>query len=163
MPIGLSVSWIMTYVITPDVFAQWIGLEQGFTRRESVDVGLMLMIVAHLIITAGFFCATTLFYKPQNDAHRVETDRFFKDIETPVIADFEQDDYDRQQRNKLGLMVIIMSVGMVAMMAIPNPMWGRLVFLGCALVMFAIGCLLKFSARPDADNPPVQGGSHEHP
>ncbi|MEG3767357.1 sodium:solute symporter family transporter [Alteromonas sp. 14N.309.X.WAT.G.H12] len=155
--LGLTVSWIMTYVITPDVFAQWIGLEQGFTRRESVDVGLMLMIVAHLFVTAGFFCATTFFYKSQNDAHRTETDDFFKDMETPVIADFEQDDYDRQQRNKLGLMVIIMSVGMVAMMAIPNPMWGRLVFLGCGLVMFAIGCLLKYSARPVLSAPQTEG------
>ncbi|MBU2979287.1 transporter [Alteromonas sp. C1M14] len=155
--IGLSVSWIMTYVITPDTFAQWIGLAQPFTRRESVDVGLMLMIVAHLVITAGFFCATTLFYKPQNDGHRAETDRFFRDIETPVIADFEQDDYDRQQRNKLGLMVIIMSAGMVVMMAIPNPLWGRLVFLCCGLVMFAIGCLLKYSARP-VNTPPQSKG-----
>ena len=64
-----------------------------------------------------------------------------------MIADFEQDDYDRQQRNKLGVMVIIMSAGMLVMMLIPNPLWGRLMFLGCAVIMLAIGLLLKHSAK----------------
>ncbi|PHS47391.1 MAG: transporter, partial [Alteromonas sp.] len=74
---------------------------------------------------------------------------FFEDVETPVIADFEQDDYDRQQRNKLGVMVIIMSAGMLVMMLIPNPLWGRLMFLGCAVIMLAIGLLLKHSAKKE--------------
>ena len=145
--IGLTVSWLMMNVFTPELFASWIGLEQALTRRESIDLNLMLIIVAQLVITAGFFCATALFYNPEKDAHKAETERFFEDVETPVIADFEQDDYDRQQRNKLGVMVIIMSAGMLVMMLIPNPLWGRLMFLGCAVIMLAIGLLLKHSAK----------------
>ncbi|MCQ8849110.1 transporter [Alteromonas stellipolaris] len=147
--IGLTVSWLMMNVFTPELFASWIGLEQALTRRESIDLNLMLIIVAQLVITAGFFCATALFYNPEKDAHKAETERFFKDVETPVIADFEQDDYDRQQRNKLGVMVIIMSAGMLVMMLIPNPLWGRLMFLGCAVIMLAIGLLLKHSAKKE--------------
>jgi Na+/proline symporter len=145
--IGLTVSWLMMNVFTPELFASWIGLEQALTRRESIDLNLMLIIVAQLVITAGFFCATSLFYNPEKDTHKAETERFFEDVETPVIADFEQDDYDRQQRNKLGVMVIIMSAGMLVMMLIPNPLWGRLMFLGCAVIMLAIGLLLKHSAK----------------
>lgn len=145
--IGLFVSWFVMNVFTPDAFANLIGIEE-FTRREASDMNLILTIGAHLFITAGFFCLTTLLYKEENDQHKLETDKFFKDIETPVIADFEQDEYDRQQRNKLGSMVMYMGTGIVFMAFIPNPLWGRLLFVVCAIVILSVGNLLKRSAKP---------------
>ena len=144
--LGLFVSWFMMNILTPQVFASWIGIEE-LTRRESVDMNLMLTIAGHLFITATFFCLTTFFYKEEKDSHKQETDKFFTDIITPVIADAEQDDYDCQQRDKLGLMVVIMGSGMLLMTLIPNPLWGRFVFLACALVILSIGLLLRKSAR----------------
>lgn len=144
--LGLCVSWFMTHVFTADVLAQIIGLKTAFTRRESIDVGLMMMIAAHLIITAGFFCVTSLFYREERDSNREETIHFFEDLENPVISDVEQDEYDSKQRHKLGVMVMLMSIGMLAMMMIPNPLWGRLMFLLCASIMLLIGYLLKASA-----------------
>ena len=47
--IGLTVSWLMMNVFTPELFASWIGLEQALTRRESIDLNLMLIIVAQLV------------------------------------------------------------------------------------------------------------------
>ncbi|MDO6446336.1 transporter [Colwellia sp. 1_MG-2023] len=144
--LGLFVSWFMMNILTPQVFASWIGIEE-LTRRESVDMNLMLTIAGHLLITVSFFCLTTFFYQEEKDSHKQETDKFFTDIITPVIADAEQDDYDCQQRDKLGLMVVIMGSGMLLMTLIPNPLWGRLVFLACALVILGIGLLLRKSAR----------------
>tara|TARA_R110002167_G_scaffold265170_1_gene471854 strand:- start:393 stop:2165 length:1773 start_codon:yes stop_codon:yes gene_type:complete len=146
--IGLFVSWFSVNVLTPELLANWLGLAQEFTRREAVDINLMITIGAHLVITAGFFCATTFFYKEENDHHKQETDRFFVDFETPFIADAEQDDYDRQQRDKLGSMVMYMGFGVLAMMLIPNPMWGRMVFVLCAVAILTMGFLLKRSAKP---------------
>lgn len=145
--IGLFVSWFVMNILTPDLIANWIGIEQ-FTQREATDMNLILTIGAHLVITAGFFCSTAFFYKEQNDQHRLETEHFFKDIETPVIADFEQDEYDMQQRHKLGSMVIYMGIGVVFMALIPNPLWGRLMFIACAIIILGIGTLLKRSAKP---------------
>jgi Na+/proline symporter len=147
--IGLAISWFMLYVFTPEVLASWLGLDT-LTRREIIDMNLMMTIAAHLVITAGFFCSTTFFYKEEEDEHKQETALFFKDIVTPVIADDEQDDYDRQQRDKLGSMVIFMGVGVSLMMLIPNPMWGRLVFLLCALSILTVGILLKKGAKAKA-------------
>jgi len=144
--LGLSISWFMLYVFTPEVLASWLGLE-ALTRREIIDMNLMMTIAAHLVITAGFFCSTTFFYKEENDEHKQETELFFKDIVTPVIADGEQDDYDRQQRDKLGSMVILMGVGVSLMMLIPNELWGRLVFLLCSLSILTVGILLKKGAK----------------
>ncbi|GAB2676717.1 sodium:solute symporter family transporter [Aliiglaciecola aliphaticivorans] len=146
--VGLFVSWFAANIFTPQVLADLIGMEQEFTRRESIDINLMITIGGHLLITASFFCLSSLFYSEQKDQHIAEREFFFKDLETPFIADFEQDEFDRQQRSKLGSMVMYMGVGVFAMMLIPNPMWGRLVFVGCALTILAVGFLLKRSANP---------------
>ncbi|MCY4427443.1 MAG: transporter [Halieaceae bacterium] len=143
--LGLFISWFIANIFTPEVFAGLVGIEE-LTRRETVDIGLILTIAAHLFITAAFFCMTALFYKEECDAHRFETERFFADIETPVIADSEQDEYDRQQRYKLGSMVVFMGIGVIFMALIPNPLWGRFMFIMCSLVILALGMLLKNSA-----------------
>jgi len=145
--LGLFVSWFMAKVITADLVANWLGLDP-FTRREAVDMTLILTLAAQVFITAGFFCSTTFLYSDGNDRHKTETEKFFEDLDTPVIADSEQDGYDRQQRQKLGAMVMFMGAGIFAMMLIPNPLWGRVLFLCAALVILGMGALLRMSARP---------------
>jgi len=144
--VGLFLSWFMKEVFTPQVFANWIGIGE-FTKREAVDMSLILTLGAHVFITAGFFCATSLFYNESKDKNKVETDRFFENLEKPVLADDQQDEFDRQQRNKLGTMVIYMSAGILLMALIPNPLWGRMIFVACSLIIFVIGFLLKHSAK----------------
>ena len=144
--LGLGLSWLMKYRITPEVFANWIGID-GFTAREATDMNLILTLGVHIFITATFFCLTSLFYKESNDKNISETKRFFENLETPVIADNLQDDIDREQRSKLGGMVIFMSAGIMLMALIPNPLWGRLIFILCSIVIFTIGSLLKRTAK----------------
>ena len=144
--LGLFISWFMKEVLTPQVFADWIGIAE-FTRREAADMNLILTLAAHVFITAGFFSLTSLFYKEDKDRYKLERENFFEDFETPFIADEAQDEYDRQQRNKLGAMVMIMGAGVVLMSLIPNPLWGRLIFVGCALVILSVGYLLRRTAR----------------
>ena len=80
-------------------------------------------------------------FNPENVGSRIE------DLETPVIADDQQGEFDIQQRRKLGNMVIAMSACILVMSLIPNPLWGRILFVGCALIIFCIGFLLKRSAK----------------
>ena len=144
--LGLFMSWFMKEIFTPQVFANWIGIAE-FTNREAADMSLILTLGAHIFITSSFFCATSLFYKEISDKNKAETARFFKNLETPVIADDKQDEFDRQQRNKLGTMVICMSAGILMMSLISNPLWGRMIFVLCALVIFSIGFFLRRSAK----------------
>lgn len=144
--LGLGVSMMVNYVITAEVFVSWFGVE-ALTSREIVDMNIILTIAGHVFITGGFFWATSLFYNEATDEHKVETDRFFEDLVTPVIADDQQDEIDSQQRNKLGNMVMTMSVGILLMALIPNPIWGRIMFVVCALAIASIGYLLRRSAK----------------
>ncbi len=140
--LGLSLSWLMKSFVTPDVVAGWIDIA-GFTKRESADLNLMLTLGVHLFVTIPFFCATALFYNEATDDNKTGREHFFEQLETPVVADELQQAVDQQQRSKLGGMVMAMSAGILLMALIPNPLWGRLVFVGCAVVICTIGVLLR--------------------
>ncbi|MEQ9426649.1 MAG: hypothetical protein RJQ09_19655 [Cyclobacteriaceae bacterium] len=145
--IGLIISWLIANVLTAEVFAGWFGVTD-LTQREIIDLNIILTIASHVFITGGFFVTTSLFYDDVSDTNKLETDRFFDDLNRPVIADDKQEDFDRQQRDKLGTMVIIMSAGILLMAFIPNPLWGRMIFIMCALIISGIGFMLKRSAKP---------------
>lgn len=143
--IGLLMSWVTSHVVNAAWVANLLNLPE-LTRRETVDVSLMLTIAGHLFVTAGFFYCTQFFYREANDTNQQSTTAFFKDIDTPVIADEHQDEYDRKQRHKLGIMVMCMGSGIALMVLIPNPLWGKAMFIACAAVLVSIGCVLKRSA-----------------
>ncbi|XMO87034.1 hypothetical protein AAFN75_01805 [Algibacter sp. AS12] len=144
--IGFFVSWSVVNICTPEVFVSMFGIE-SLTNREIIDMNIILTVAGHVFITGGFFCATSLFYNEERDTNKEETDRFFEDLKTPYIADDQQDNVDRQQRNKLGGMVYVMSGGILLMAIIPNPLWGRLMFVICALIIFSVGYMLKRSTK----------------
>ncbi len=142
---GMFVSWLVANVITIEVLTQWVGLE-NLTGRELKEMKVTLTIAAHLFLTGGFFCLSSFFYDESKDKYQEETELFFEDVETEVISDSAQDEFDREQRNKLGSMVYCMGFGLLAMILIPNPLWGRFVFLMCSLSILFIGWALKKSA-----------------
>ncbi len=142
---GLGVSWLLVSWLKPGLVAEWLGLT--LSKRETGDLSVMLNIAAHLFLTGGFFCLTSLFYRRQEDPVQQETDAFFADLERPEITDDTPTEADLQQRSKLGFVVTVAGAGMLAMVLIPNPLWGRATFLLCALGVLSIGLLLKRSAR----------------
>ncbi|WP_295899416.1 sodium:solute symporter family protein [uncultured Vibrio sp.] len=144
--VGMGVSWAVVNIFTPQFVAGWFGVED-LTGREAGEMRTMITIAAHLIITAGFFCLTTLFYDEAKDPYVETTKEFFKDVDTECVAEEGQDIVDRMQRAKLGTLVIYMAAGLTLMVLIPNPLWGRLLFLACAGAVFAVGYGLKKSAQ----------------
>ena len=149
--LGLFLSWMIANVVTPEVFVGWFGVE-SLTQREIIDMNIILTVGAHVFITGGFFWATSLFYNEAKDKNRPETDRFFEDLQRPVVADDQQDQVDQQQRTKLGNMVMIMSAGILLMAFIPNLPWGRLIFVLCAFILSGIGFFLKRSAKSETNH-----------
>lgn len=143
---GLLVSWFVTYIFNAEAFAGLFGIE-SITKRETTDLNIILTVGSHLFITGGFFWATTLFYKEENDTNKLQTEKFFENLETPVIADEFQDEADKQQRLKLGNMAMAISLGILLMVLIPNPIWGKVLFAACAICIFTLGFLLRKNAN----------------
>jgi len=148
---GMFVSWLVMYVFTVDWFANLFDVV--LTKRELSEAKTTLTVAAHLFLTGGFFWATTLFYKEEKFTQEEleRTEKFFEDVETPVIAEGDQDIYDRLQRSKLGQITLMMGAGLMLMVLIPNPLWGRLLFACCAAAILLVGYLLKRSAGLEAN------------
>ncbi|WP_413283568.1 sodium:solute symporter family protein [Vibrio sp. MA40-2] len=148
---GMLVSWLCLTVLTPQWFAELTGMGE-LTKRETSELRNIITIAAHLFLTAGFFIASTLFYKEPSAADLEREEKFFEQLETPVVAEEGQDEYDRIQRSRLGTLVTYMGLGLFLMILIPNPMWGRLMFAGCAIAILLIGYLLRKSANTPSED-----------
>ncbi|GAD89438.1 putative transporter [Vibrio halioticoli NBRC 102217] len=154
--VGMCVSYLVSFVITPDVIANMLGLEHGFTSREASDLIVMNGIIGHLLITGGFFCLTTKFYKEPVGEREKELNHFWKDVATPVIESEGQDEMDRQQRNMLGKLILVFGALVSAMILIPNPFWGRMAFVFCGAVVVAVGAALLRSAKVKKAKPQLR-------
>lgn len=104
-------------------------------------------IIGHLVITGGFFCLTTKFYKEPVGERKAELEHFWTDVDTPVVEAAGQDEVDRQQRSMLGKLILIFGALVITMVLIPNPFWGRMAFLFCGGVVLTVGALLLRSAK----------------
>ena len=149
MLVGAVVSYVIAIVLRPEDIEYWFGLTSRLTDREWVDLVVAISLISHVVITGGFFCLTTLFYKRLPEERESAVNRFFTNINTPLRK--EEGDHvhlDNRQRMLLGRMVAIAGILVMAMMALPNPLWGRLVFLSCGAVVFIVVFML-FSAVAD--------------
>ncbi|GAL35738.1 sodium-solute symporter putative [Vibrio maritimus] len=147
LAVGIVVSYLVSFVITADVVANWLNLDTPFTGREAKDLKVLLGIMGHLFITGGFFCLTTRFYKEPVGERKSELTEFWNDVATPVVEEAGQDELDRQQRNMLGKLILVFGVLVTLMVLIPNPFWGRMAFVFCGAVIVTVGSLLLKSAK----------------
>lgn len=147
LAVGMVVSYMVSFVITPEVINEWLGLDQAFTGREVKDFKVLNGIIGHLFITGGFFCLTTKFYKEPQGERKTEQQAFWNDVNTPVIEGEGQDEMDRQQRDMLGKLILVFGALVTLMVLIPNEFWGRMAFVFCGAVIVTVGTLLLKSAK----------------
>ncbi len=145
---GMAVSWLCFKVLTPQALGEHLGIT--FTAREASDLRSIIAIATHLVLTSGFFLASTLFYRESeiSEIQKIRINSFFENIETECLSDGEQDRFDKLQQDKLGTITMMMGGGVLAMTLLPNPLWGRILFLACATVILLIGYLLKSQTTP---------------
>ncbi|MDK9777748.1 MULTISPECIES: transporter [unclassified Vibrio] len=140
--VGGLVSYVVGFVVTADMVSSAFGLEQ-LTGREWSDVKVAIGLVGHITLTGGFFVLSTLFYKPLNEKRQADVDKFFDNLSTPLVAEStEQKILDNKQRQMLGKLIAVAGVGVMLMALLPNPMWGRLVFILCGAIVGGVGLLL---------------------
>ncbi|TQV67290.1 transporter [Exilibacterium tricleocarpae] len=154
--VGAAVSYFAGFVVEPYHIEALFGLEQELTSREWSELLVAIGLTCHLVITGGYFALTSLFYRGLSEERELAVSRFFKNIDTPLVNETDtQHKLDNRQRILLGRMIAILGLFVTAMMALPNPLWGRLVFGACGAIILVIGFLL-FSARDrNLDNPAV--------
>ena len=147
--VGAIVSYIIAVLMKPEYVESLLGLSQDLTKREWTDIVVAASLISHIIITGGFFCLTTLFYKGLSPERDEAVARFFTNRDTPVVkGEYEHAHLDDRQRIILGRMIAAAGIFVMSMMAVPNPLGARLIFLGCGIAVLLVGVLL-FSSVTD--------------
>ncbi|MDH6023837.1 sodium:solute symporter family protein [Vibrio splendidus] len=140
--VGAIVSYIVGFVITAEMLQNWFNLEP-LTGREWSDLKVAVGLIAHLTFTGGFFILSTLFYKPLEASRQKDVDTFFTNLSTPLVSESTaQKKLDNKQRHMLGSLIAVSGVAVMAMFTLPNPFWGRMMFVLCGGIVFIVGLLL---------------------
>ncbi|WP_261818114.1 sodium:solute symporter family protein [Vibrio gallicus] len=140
--VGAIVSYYVGFVITADMVQNWFGLEQ-LTGREWSDIKVAIGLIGHIVFTGGFFILSTLFYKPLPAHRQADVDKFFGNLETPLVSESTaQKKLDNKQRQMLGKLIATAGLGIMAMFFLPNDFGPSLIFVLCGVIVGGVGVLL---------------------
>ncbi|GDY27547.1 transporter [Agarivorans sp. Toyoura001] len=155
--VGGVVSYVFGIALTADDIQNWFGLDQALTGREWADLKVGLSLAAHVVFTGGFFVASTMFFKGRSPEREAEVTELFRDWNTPVHANTEeQHNLDTKQRSMLGNLISVAGFGIISMAMIPNDISGRALFVLCGTIVLVAGILLVQAARKPNKNIPAE-------
>ena len=153
--VGGIVSYTVGFLINANTISTLFDL-QPLTSREWSDLQVAIGLMSHIVFTGGFFILSTLFYKKLSVEREKDVDLFFSNLATPLVSESTtQQKLDNKQRKMLGTLIAVSGVAIMLMFLLPNPMWGRCIFLLCGGIVMTVGLVLvnavdsKVNALPD--------------
>ena len=146
--VGLAGSFAMRFWLKPEM-VDWIpGMEGPFLPEEVTTFHIFASV---LVVGTGctlWFLASRLFYDEGDTEYVKGLDEFFLRLKTPVgESSPEQVREERIMARSIGRICLIYGLFVSALVLIPNPVSGRLCFLGCGGVMVVAGWLIWIANR----------------
>ncbi|MBY5946551.1 sodium:solute symporter family transporter [Photobacterium rosenbergii] len=148
--VGMGVSAIIAFGITPQTIEAVLGLDAPISAREFAEMkSVTLGVIGHMSITLPFFVLSRFFYKEPSPERAAEINKFFNNIDTEVVVEDTEASIrmDNKQHDMLGKMLLTASVFLASLALVPNPLWGRALFIVVASIVGFIGFLLLRSKR----------------
>lgn len=146
-------SFLLGKFITPEVIQHWMGWQEPLAPDEQTYLQLAVTTLGGTVLVgSAWYFMTSLFYKAAPEEEKERVDRFFADLNTPV----EKRGVQRVQTvidNLLGALCLVFGGFILLLIAIPNPVTGRLAFLFCGGAIFGIGLALRLHSRRQAAQP----------
>lgn len=137
-----AASWLLGRFVTPEVFQQWMGWSTPLNGDEKTYLKLALTTLGGTVIVgSAWYFFTSLFYKATPAAEQERIDAFFTNMQTPVDKK-NTEGVQMVIYKLLGGLCMVYGGFILLLMAIPNKGTGRLAFLFCGGVMFAVGWVL---------------------
>lgn len=125
-----------------------LSLAQPLSKTEASYWTVASGLILNLSLGCAWFCGTMLFWRHSSPEYRARVEAFFEQMRTPI--DFKREigeESDSQQALVLGMLCLGYG-GFISLLAlIPNPLEGRLGFLFCGGLVFAIGLFLRRAGR----------------
>lgn len=148
--VGFLCSMFISDALTPEWAARFFGATGPLdaSAREYWTQGIQFF--GNVIVGSAWFIGTKLFWSRSSAAHRAEIGTFFVKLDTPV--DFNREEgagaaNDARQSRAIAWLCLAYGGFVLVLAAIPNPLLGRLAFVGCGGLVAGVGALLLRSSR----------------
>lgn len=152
--VGMCVSAVIAFVITPNTVESILGLETQLTAREFSEMkSVTLGVIGHMSITLPFFVLSRFFYKEPSAERAAEINQFFNNVDTEVVVEESEQSIlmDNKQHIMLGKMLLTASVFLSMLTLVPNPLWGKALFAIVAGIIALIGFILLRTVKKPAE------------
>ncbi|GEA59632.1 sodium:solute symporter family transporter [Vibrio comitans] len=152
--VGMCVSAVIAFVITPNTVETILGLDTQLTAREFSEMkSVTLGVIGHMSITLPFFVLSRFFYKEPSPERAAEINKFFNNVDTEVIVEETEQSIlmDNKQHIMLGKMLLTASVFLAMLTLVPNPLWGKALFAIVAGIIALIGYILLRTVKKPAE------------
>ncbi len=148
--LGMLLSYIIQNNVTPEMVAGKIGILEGLSTRESIDIMFFTNVITIIILCSTWFLSTRFLAKTSAAKYHEKVDAFFTKMNTPV--DYEKEHghkgNDTTQFKILGYMCLVYGSFISLLALIPNEWIGRLCFVFVGGIMLIVGGIfVKFSKR----------------
>jgi Na+/proline symporter len=148
--VGFLGSMSISDALTSEWAAQVFGVAGPLDAeaREYWTQGIQFF--GNVVIGTAWFVGTKLFWSRSTPESRAQVETFFVKLNTPV--DFAREEgalaaNDAHQSRVIGWLCLAYGGFVTVLTVIPNPVLGRLAFLGCGLLVAGVGALLLRSSR----------------
>ncbi|WP_112479410.1 sodium:solute symporter family transporter, partial [Vibrio variabilis] len=151
--VGLAVSFFMQFVFNVDWLLPWFDAT-SFTNRESVDLLVSMTLVAHIVITGGFFISTRCFYRETSGERGDEIALLKANLNTPISLS-EEAKVDTRQGAYLGRMCQILGVLVASIAITTSSISDACVFVSIGLAILLAGTHLyrQRNVQPSLQEP----------
>lgn len=149
--VGMCVSATIAFGVSPQLIESVLNLDVPLTAREFAEMkSVTLGVTGHMCITLPFFVISQFFYKEPSAERAAEIAQFFDNVDTEVVVEDTElsISMDNQQHMMLGKILLTASVPLAMLVFVPNPLWGKMLFVLVAAIVAFIGFLLVKSVRP---------------
>lgn len=152
--VGLAGSYIVGFLLTPEMFEWLPGMDGPFLPEEVTTFRVFSSVFLVGGLCTLWFFATGWFYDEKDEVYMKRLDEFFGRLQTPVgpmnAAGVKE---EKAISVSIGRLCLIYGLFVSSLAWIPNTTPGRLCFPACGGVMILVGfviCLLN-RRRPTAD------------
>lgn len=146
--VGMAASFTVKFLLKPEMFSWIPGMEGPFKPEEVTTFYVFTTVLFVGGLCTLWFFGTSFFYDPSDKKYMATLDEFFGRLKTPVeCCEGEEAKDDQVIAGSIGKLCLIYGVFVTSLMLIPNPMSGRLCFLGCGGIMVVAGLLIWRSHR----------------
>ncbi len=142
--------WQWKGLVNGDLIQRMFSVTPAFNGTETNDLRVALTTFVVFAVTFGWFMLSIPFAAKSSEKYKAQVDAFFERMDTPIdpvaegVTGWSE---DRKHYHIMGVLCMLYGGFIVALMFLPNPMWGRLCFLFCGGVIAALGLVLYGISR----------------